>query len=302
MAAKGFIVRLSTRLDSAPPSSILSGSLGYPITVGSTLQVQGPSVGIQTPGSSSVPSMVPPRFAALVIFASAMMSITEQKSFERFVRFAPLKFDSTPREKAYDSLTKCHNMLFNLGILEAHREQFTGIFLERLCPIAFEIISRMRVRVFYMLDKVVAPRGFLARVSSVVIYLEVEIIQAKAHMLIRSTNGVSGSRPSQTSQVTHSGSSSQGGRADTYGYSLWGLGVWAQGKGFPKRASSTIQSGSHATLSKPTPSAGSTSYGARGGTKGGDYGDRSIACGGSQTSVPTRVVKGTTTSGDVHNA
>ncbi|KAG5606744.1 hypothetical protein H5410_028236, partial [Solanum commersonii] len=272
---KQFIVRLSTRLDSAPPSSILSGSLGYPITVGSTLQVQGPSVGIQTPGSSSVPSMVPSRFAALVIFASAIMSITEQKSFERFVRFAPLKFDSTPREKAYDSLTKCHNMLFNLGILEAHREQFTGIFLERLCPIAFEIISRMiflqslsgsvsgqGVRVFYMLDKVVALRGFLAR----------------------STNGVSGSRPSQTSQVTHSGSSSQGGHADTYGYSLWGLGVWAQAKGFPKRASSTIQSGSHATLSKPTPSAKSTSYGARGGTKGGDYGDQSIACGGSQTS------------------
>ncbi|WMV30690.1 hypothetical protein MTR67_024075 [Solanum verrucosum] len=59
--------------------------------------------------------MVTPRFAALVVFASAMMSIAKQNCFERFVRFAPLKFDSTPREKAYDSLTKCHNMLFNLG-------------------------------------------------------------------------------------------------------------------------------------------------------------------------------------------
>ncbi|KAK4709058.1 hypothetical protein R3W88_029983 [Solanum pinnatisectum] len=69
------IFRLLARLDSAPPSGVLLGTLGSPIIVGVTSPVQGLNVGFQTPGSSSVTSMAPPRFA--VRFASAAMSVAE---------------------------------------------------------------------------------------------------------------------------------------------------------------------------------------------------------------------------------
>ncbi|KAH0773387.1 hypothetical protein KY290_010524 [Solanum tuberosum] len=77
------IVRLLPRLDSAPNSSI------YPGTAGS------PSVGFQTHGFASVPSLALPRFAAPLVSSSVVMYVAEQKSFERFVRLAPSKFDDT---------------------------------------------------------------------------------------------------------------------------------------------------------------------------------------------------------------
>ncbi|KAH0725137.1 hypothetical protein KY284_001002 [Solanum tuberosum] len=129
------IVRLLARLDSAPPSGVLLGTLGSPIIVGVTSPVQGPSVGFETPDSSSVPSMAPLRFAAPPLFASAAISVAEQESFERFVRLAPPKFHSMAKEKSYDFLTKCQDRLFNLGILEAHgvsnpSYQFAGMAKE----------------------------------------------------------------------------------------------------------------------------------------------------------------------------
>ncbi|KAG5577826.1 hypothetical protein H5410_057960 [Solanum commersonii] len=69
------IVRLLFRLDSAPPYGVLLGTSGPPIIVGGTSPVHGPNVGFQTPGSSSVTSMAPPRF--VVRFASAAMSVAE---------------------------------------------------------------------------------------------------------------------------------------------------------------------------------------------------------------------------------
>ncbi|KAG5605980.1 hypothetical protein H5410_027472 [Solanum commersonii] len=39
------------------------------------------------------------------------MSVVQQKSFERFVRLAPLRFDGTHGEKAYDFLTECLSAL-----------------------------------------------------------------------------------------------------------------------------------------------------------------------------------------------
>ncbi|KAK4731686.1 hypothetical protein R3W88_024674 [Solanum pinnatisectum] len=75
--------------------------------------VQGPSMGFQTPKSSSVPFIAPPRFAAPHTYSSAAMYVAEQKSFERFVRLAPHRFDNTTGEKAYDFLTECQDKLFN---------------------------------------------------------------------------------------------------------------------------------------------------------------------------------------------
>ncbi|KAG5577823.1 hypothetical protein H5410_057957 [Solanum commersonii] len=69
------IVRLLSRLDSAPPYGVLLGTSGPHIIVGVTSPVHGPNVGFQTPGSSSVTSMAPSRFA--VCFASAVMSVAE---------------------------------------------------------------------------------------------------------------------------------------------------------------------------------------------------------------------------------
>uniref|UniRef100_M1DHW2 Uncharacterized protein n=1 Tax=Solanum tuberosum TaxID=4113 RepID=M1DHW2_SOLTU len=89
------IVRLLPRLDSAPNSSICPGTVGSPIIVGVTPQIQGPSVEFQTHGFASVPSLALPRFAALLVSSSVVMYVAERKSFERFVRLAPSKFDDT---------------------------------------------------------------------------------------------------------------------------------------------------------------------------------------------------------------
>ncbi|KAG5572315.1 hypothetical protein H5410_062081 [Solanum commersonii] len=89
------IIRLLPRLDSAPNSSICPDIAGSPITVGVTPQIQGPSVGFQTHGFTSVPSLALPRFAAPLVSSSVVMYVAELKSFERFVRLAPSKFDDT---------------------------------------------------------------------------------------------------------------------------------------------------------------------------------------------------------------
>ncbi|KAK4713460.1 hypothetical protein R3W88_019367 [Solanum pinnatisectum] len=47
--------------------------------------------------------------------------------FERFVRLAPSRFNDIAREKAYDFLTRYHDRLFNLGILEAHGVSYTSM-------------------------------------------------------------------------------------------------------------------------------------------------------------------------------
>ncbi|KAH0708985.1 hypothetical protein KY284_010412 [Solanum tuberosum] len=83
------IVRLLPRLDSAPNSSICPGTAGSPITVGVTPQIQGPSVGFQTHGFASVPSLALPRFAAPLVSSSVFIYVAEKKSFKRFVRLAP---------------------------------------------------------------------------------------------------------------------------------------------------------------------------------------------------------------------
>jgi len=83
-------------------------------------------MGFQTPKSSLVPSIAPPRFAAPHTYSSAAMYVAEQKSSERFVRLVPHKFDNTTGEKAYDFLTKCQDKLFNQGILEAHGVSYTS--------------------------------------------------------------------------------------------------------------------------------------------------------------------------------
>ncbi|KAG5581554.1 hypothetical protein H5410_052181 [Solanum commersonii] len=93
--ASGVHCRLLARLDSAPLCGILLASGGSPITVCATPLVHGHSVGFHTPNSSSVPSMAPSRFASPFFSASATMSIAEQKSFERFVRLVPPRFDGS---------------------------------------------------------------------------------------------------------------------------------------------------------------------------------------------------------------
>lgn len=64
-------------------------------------------MGFQTPDSSSVPFIAPPRFAAPLVSASATMPVFEQKSFKRFVRLAPPRFDGTAEYSAYNFLTEC---------------------------------------------------------------------------------------------------------------------------------------------------------------------------------------------------
>ncbi|KAG5629027.1 hypothetical protein H5410_000744 [Solanum commersonii] len=53
-----------------------------------------------------VPSIAPPRFISPSNFSSAAIFVAEQKSFERFARLTPLKFDGTVGEKTYDFLTE----------------------------------------------------------------------------------------------------------------------------------------------------------------------------------------------------
>ncbi|XP_055824371.1 uncharacterized protein LOC129892861 [Solanum dulcamara] len=56
---------------------VVTGTVGSLIIVGATLPVQGPSIGFQTSGSSLVPSIAPPRFVALPVYASTAMSVAE---------------------------------------------------------------------------------------------------------------------------------------------------------------------------------------------------------------------------------
>ncbi|KAK4724123.1 hypothetical protein R3W88_026902 [Solanum pinnatisectum] len=95
------IVRLLSRLDRVPTSGIRPDTTDYPITVGAKSPFQEPSVGFQTPYSSSVPSLAPPIFVAL-------------------------PFDSTSGEKDYDFLTECRDIFFYLGILVAHGVSYTS--------------------------------------------------------------------------------------------------------------------------------------------------------------------------------
>ena len=70
-------IQVLTRLDAAPTSGIMPGTSGSPITVGTTQPVQGLSVGFQTPGSSTIPPIAPPRFTVPSVTASAAMTVPE---------------------------------------------------------------------------------------------------------------------------------------------------------------------------------------------------------------------------------
>ena len=120
------MIRLLARLDGTPATSDLPSTSVLAIPGGPSQPVQGPSMGFQTPSPFSMPSIAPPRFSAPPVSANAAMSLFEQKSFERFVRLAPPRFDGISRYGAYDFLTECQDRLFNLGILEVHRVAYTS--------------------------------------------------------------------------------------------------------------------------------------------------------------------------------
>lgn len=71
------LVRPLARLDGLSTTSVLLGTLISPTSIGPPKVIQGPSVVFQTPSSSLVPSIAPPRFIALSIFACATMSLFE---------------------------------------------------------------------------------------------------------------------------------------------------------------------------------------------------------------------------------
>ncbi|KAG5586511.1 hypothetical protein H5410_046945 [Solanum commersonii] len=97
----------------------------------------------QTPKSSSVPSIAPPRFAAPHTYSSAAKYVAEQKSSERFVRLVPHKFDNTTGEKAYDFLTECQDKLFNqVSKYEAHFHELSRYAMSSI-PTEFERICKL---------------------------------------------------------------------------------------------------------------------------------------------------------------
>ncbi|XP_055826375.1 uncharacterized protein LOC129894748 [Solanum dulcamara] len=74
------LVRLLAILDGALTLGVLLGTSGSPIIVITTPPIQRPSVGFQTPSSSSVPFILPLRFTAPPFSASASISVEEKKS------------------------------------------------------------------------------------------------------------------------------------------------------------------------------------------------------------------------------
>ncbi|KAG5594900.1 hypothetical protein H5410_036132 [Solanum commersonii] len=121
------------------------------------------------------------------------MYVDEHKSFERFVRLAPLRFDGTTGEKAYDFLTECQDK--TIGSLSIGWEQFTRCSIRGLFPTTFEInagttltdLSRVPSQ---FLNMAIVSRDFIVRVSSTVIHPKAEIIQVRTHRVIMVREGV----------------------------------------------------------------------------------------------------------------
>lgn len=77
-------------------------------------------------------SIALPRFLVPPSSASLFMSIVKQKSFERFIRLAPLRFYGTPGGRGYEFLSECQDRLSNLAILESHGVGYTSYQFSRL--------------------------------------------------------------------------------------------------------------------------------------------------------------------------
>lgn len=88
------------RLEGAPITGDLLVTSFSPTPIGLSQPILGQSVGFHTSGAFPSLSIAPSRFLAPRISASASMLLSEQKSFERFVKFAPPRFDGTSGDGA----------------------------------------------------------------------------------------------------------------------------------------------------------------------------------------------------------
>lgn len=71
------------RLEGTPTTGVLISTSVYPMHVGPSNPIHGPSVTFQTTKSFLVPSIAPPRFSAFLVFTSAAMTLSKQKSLYR---------------------------------------------------------------------------------------------------------------------------------------------------------------------------------------------------------------------------
>ncbi|KAG5571115.1 hypothetical protein H5410_060881 [Solanum commersonii] len=247
---------LLARLDIAPTFGNNLGTTGSPITVGATPPIQGPSLGFQTHGSALVPSLALLRFATPMVFASATMSIAEQKSFERFVRLALPRFDDTTKRR-----------LMTLTYVARFHEFFR--YAMSSIPTKFERICKLKAITSLMLS----GGTFQTIIDYARMIEKVEIIQVIAHRVILGRPIPDAIHVQMVLVDLGLFRSIRIHIMGPQGFGAFGCFVCEEfghkAKHFPRRISFTVQPGSHATRSTPTTIVCGTSQSARGGTKGG---------------------------------
>ncbi|KAG5610854.1 hypothetical protein H5410_022135, partial [Solanum commersonii] len=240
---KPSLLQLLARLYSVPLSGVLPSTLGYPITVG------------------AVPSIAPLKFATPPISSSATMLV---------------------------------------GFPAMGWEYFTKVFIERFVPYSLRdqcrdefdrleqgSLSVSKYEVASMSCLVMPCRGFTSYLQKATTSLmlssgtfqsiidHVTMIKCIQHAkqgsrplqaAIQSLDGISGSKPSQTSQGMPSEYPCQGGRANPSGYFQWGLGpvviLFVRSWGTRQRIAPNT------TRSTPAIATRGTSHSTKGGDKG----------------------------------